>query len=211
MIAALVPVKTLAGSKSRLGGGDREDVEALALAMMGDVLDALLRVPGIDRVAVTTPDADVAEGARAVGAEALLRDDPGLNAAIDAAGAEIAPGADDALLVVLGDVAAAAPEDLGALVASLPGSGVSLAPSRDGGTSALLRRPRDVIPSCFGAESAKRHREAAERAGVPYHERRLPSLAIDVDVAEDARAIGRSDTLGPRTREVLRRMGGGVS
>ncbi|MGH0031001.1 MAG: 2-phospho-L-lactate guanylyltransferase [Myxococcota bacterium] len=206
MIGALVPVKALAGSKSRLADAGRAQVEALSLAMMGDVLEALLAVPALDRVAVVTPDAAVADAARAVGAEALLRDDPGLNASIDAGGAIIAPGSDDALLVVLGDVAAASSGEIAELVGCLDGPGVALAPSRDGGTSALLRRPRDVVPSCFGADSAKRHREAAERAGVACVERCLPSLAIDVDVAEDARAILECPTLGRRTREALARM-----
>jgi 2-phospho-L-lactate guanylyltransferase len=206
VIAALVPVKALSASKSRLGDSSRDVVESLALAMMGDVLEALLRVPEIDRVAVVTPDPTVAAAAREVGAEALVRDDPGLGASLDAAGAQLAPGPDDGLLVVLGDVAAAAPDEISQLVRAAPPRGVALAPSRDGGTSALLRRPRDVIPSRFGADSAKRHREAAEGAGVPYRECPLPSLAIDVDVIEDARAIRECPTLGPRTRAALARL-----
>ena len=204
MIAAVVPVKALAGSKTRLAGGDRRAIEQLSLAMMGDVVDALLLVPALDRVVVVTPDEEVAREARSAGAEALLRDDPGLNAAIEAAAALVAPGPGDGVLVVLGDVAAASSDELSQLVASLEGSGVALAPSRDGGTSALLRIPRDAIPACFGADSAKRHRDEAARAGVPYRELLLPSLAIDVDVAEDARAILACETLGPRTRRALR-------
>ena len=171
--------------------------------MMGDVVEALLSVPALDRVAVVTPDEEVAREARSAGAEALLRDDPGLNPAIEAAAALVAPGAGDGVLVVLGDVAAASPGELSQLVASLEANGVALAPSRDGGTSALLRIPRDAIPARFGADSAKRHRDEATRAGLPYKELPLPSLAIDVDVAEDARAILACETLGPRTREAL--------
>ena len=75
------------------------------------------------------------------------------------------------------------------------------------GTSALFRLPRDVIRARFGADSAKRHREAAERAaGVSYRELSLPSLAIDVDVEKDAREILACPTLGRRTREALQRL-----
>lgn len=217
MIAAVVPVKALAGSKTRLAGGDRRSIELLSLAMMGDVVEALLGVQALDRVAVVTPDEEVAREARSAGAEALLRDDPGLNPAIEAASALLAPGPGDGVLVVLGDVAAATPDELSQLVTSLEAEdtgsgttrtrrteGVALAPSRDGGTSALLRIPRDAIPARFGADSAKRHRDEAARAGVPYRELLLPSLAIDVDVAEDARAILACESLGPRTREALR-------
>jgi hypothetical protein len=38
---------------------------------------------------------------------------------------------------------------------------------------------------------------------VPVRECLLPSLAIDVDVFEDARAILECPTLGPRTRTAL--------
>ena len=203
MISAVVPVKALAESKSRLfPERARRDVETLSLAMMRDVIGCLRAVSEIAVVAVVTPDADVARTAEADGARALLRADPGLNAAIEAAGNEIS-GPGDGLLVVLGDVAAADPRELEQLLRAAPERGVALAPSRDGGTSALVRRPHGVIPACFGRDSAKRHREAAATAGVPCIELALPSLAIDVDRAEDARAILALPTLGARTRALL--------
>jgi 2-phospho-L-lactate guanylyltransferase len=202
-IAAVVPVKALAASKSRLfPERPRGDVEALSLAMMGDVIACLRAVAGLARVTVVTPDTAVAHAAEAQGADALLRADPGLNPAIEAAAAAVA-GPGDGLLVVLGDVAAADPSEVAQLVAAAPERGVAIAPSRDGGTSALLRRPRDVIPARFGADSAKRHREAAAAAGTALVELALPSLAIDVDRAEDARAILAHATLGARTRALL--------
>jgi len=203
MTVAIVPVKALAASKSRLlPDRPRGDVEALSLAMMGDVIACLLAVPGIARVWVVTPDGAVAERAREQGARVLLRPDPGLNAAVEAASAEAAhPG--EGVLVVLGDVAAADPGEIARLLEEGPERGIALAPSSDGGTSALLRRPADVIPARFGRDSAKRHRDAAAQAGVTCVEIALPSLAIDVDLAEDARAILPKSTLGPRTRALL--------
>ncbi len=208
MIAAVVPVKSLAASKSRLIPElGRGAAERLAIAMLGDVVEALSAARGIDRVAVVTPDADVARAAAAAGAQVLLRVDPGLNAAVEAAGAELAPGPSDGLLVVLGDVAGARPEEIEALLGALDGPGVALAPSRDGGSSALLRIPRDAIPAGFGPESAKVHRELAARAGVSFRELALPSLAIDVDAAEDLEALRRTGLAGPRTRALLDELG----
>ncbi|HEX5067389.1 MAG TPA: 2-phospho-L-lactate guanylyltransferase [Myxococcota bacterium] len=203
MIAAVVPVKSLDASKSRLAARDREWARDLSLAMMGDVVEALRAVPTLERVAVVTPDPQVAQAAEAAGAEALLRDAPGLNASIELAAAELAPEPGSGVLVVLGDVAALAAQEVSHLLEAGAAGGVALAPSRDGGTSALLRIPRDVIPARFGPDSAKRHREAALQAGVRYVELALPSLAIDVDVAEDAREILRCETLGRRTRAAL--------
>ena len=203
MIAAVVPVKSLDVSKSRLAARDREWARDLSLAMMGDVIEALLDVAALGRVAVVTPDPQVAQAAEQAGAEALLRDAPGLNPSIELAAAEIAPEPGAGVLVVLGDVAALAADEVARLLEAGAGGGVVLAPSRDGGTSALLRIPRDVIPARFGPDSAKRHREEALHAGVRYVELALPSLAIDVDVREDAVEILRLGTLGRRTRAAL--------
>jgi len=207
VIVAVVPVKALAEAKSRLfPERARSDVEALSLAMMGDLIACLQATTGIARVVVVTPDSAVAGAAQEQGAQALLRREPGLNPAIEAASAAVA-GPGDGVLVVLGDVAAADPRELAQLLDAAPARGVALAPSRDGGTSALLRRPADVIPARFGADSAKHHREAAAAAGAALVELALGSLAIDVDRAEDARAILALPTLGARTRALLEAWG----
>ena len=210
MIAGVIPVKAPGGAKSRLLPHlGRDAVERLQLAMLGDVVEALIGVAGLARVAVVTPDPSVARAAEAAGAEALLREDPGLNPAIEAAAALLAPDPGDGVLTVLGDVAGARSEDLALLLASLDSDGVALAPSGDGGTSALLRIPRDAIPAGFGSGSAKVHRDLAARAGVVFRELPLPSLALDLDEREDLEHFARSAATGAgtRTRALLRELG----
>jgi 2-phospho-L-lactate guanylyltransferase len=208
MIAAAVPMKDLRRSKSRaVPGLGREAARRLAVAMLGDVIEALRGVPRLAAVAVVTPDAAAAEVAREEGARALLRPDPDLNAAVEAAAAELCPGPGDGILVVLGDVAGARAADLEALLESLPGPGVALAPSNDGGTAALLRLPARVIPAAFGPESAKRHRELAAAAGVAFRELPLPSLAIDVDDLADLELLRARGLGGRRTRALLEALG----
>lgn len=211
MIAAVVPVKAVDVSKSRLRADfDAEDVRLLATAMLRDVLEALAAVPAIARTVVATPDAEVARIARGTGAEALVRDDPGLNAAIAGASARLAAEGADGVLVMLGDVAGARPEEIAQLIASLEGDGVALAPSNDGGSSALLRIPHDVIAAGFGPESARVHRERALAAGIRFEECALPSLAMDVDRREDLERLIASDLPAKHTRaawrEVVERM-----
>lgn len=208
MIAALVPGKRLDAAKSRLRSAlGPAEIEDLVIAMLGDVLEALLAVPELGRVAVVTPDADVAKAAREAGAEALLRSDPGLSPSIDGAARELAGGGAHALLVVLGDVPGIEAGDVRALLRALEelgGRGVVLAPSQDGGSAALLRAPHDLIPSCFGPRSAQRHREAARAAGAPLRELVRPGLAIDLDRPEDLAAFLRGSEGGRRTRALLR-------
>ena len=212
MNAALVPVQRLGEGKSRLLGAlERDDLDALTLAMLGDVLEALLAVPALDRVAVVTPDDTVARAAREAGAAAVLFREPGLNPALDAA-AEALCGADDTLLVVLGDVAGAESAELQALfeaLAAQDGRGVVLAPSADGGTAALLRAPADAIPNRFGAKSAEAHTAAAREADVPLRRLVLPSLQVDLDQREDLEALLAQGSGAPRTRALLERLGVG--
>lgn len=200
---ALVPVKSLATSKSRLlphlGAAA---ARRLSTAMLADVLEALLAVPTLSRVAVVTPDAEVAEAARAAGAEALRLEVPGLNPSLEA-GARALTRPGDTLLVVLGDVAGARVTDLCALLDATPSRGAALAPSNDGGTAALVRRPHDVLPAGFGPDSAKRHRELAERAGVPCVTVPLPSLSLDLDEPADLERFLETAEGGRHTRALL--------
>ena len=87
--------------------------------------------------------------------------------------------------------------------------GAVLAPSSDGGTAALLRAPHDAIPACFGRDSARLHRAAAEAAGITLREISLPSLSLDLDCAEDLEAFARLEGQGAQTRTLLRSMGWG--
>jgi len=205
VIGALVPVKLLAATKSRmLPALDRPAVEWLAIAMLGDLLEALQQVRALDRVAVATPDPRLAEVARKFDAEWISDTVKGLNPAVEAGCAQIAPTPDDRALVVLGDVAGAQPADIEALLEAGTRSAVVLAPSNDGGTAALLRTPRNAIPAAFGPDSARAHRDLAMSARVSFEQLALPSLAIDIDERADLEAFARATSGGRRTRALLR-------
>jgi len=218
MSVALVPVKSLSASKSRfLSELSRDRVELLCVAMLQDVLSALLDAPSVGRVVVATPDDRVAAVAQRIGAEALHGPDAGLNAAIDAGPAKLELSRDEPYLVVLGDVAGARAQDIEGLFTNLAelrttpdAPAAVLAASSDGGTSALLRAPFDAVPSRFGPQSASRHQEAADALGVPLRRLVLPSLTLDLDDAGDVDRFLATSTpagAGERTRKVLAELG----
>jgi 2-phospho-L-lactate guanylyltransferase len=207
MTIALIPVKRLEESKSRLLS-ELPDArrQALTLAMLEDLIEALSKSAGIDRIAITTPDPVVADRARGAGAEILMREEPGLNAALEDGRKRLEPKGDEGFLIVLGDVAGALPVDFETMVEAGTKSErpcVWLAPSLDGGTSALLQFPATAIPCAFGRISAARHRAAAEAAGIAYHEIELESLLIDLDQPEDLEAFLATRSGGRRTRALL--------
>jgi len=216
MNAAVVPIKGLAAGKSRLEGTlDRARLETLCLAMMEDVVAALLATPSLDRVVVATPDAAAAEAATRLGAETFLGPDPGLNAAIESATARLQRAGAELVMTVLGDVAAADAHDFErlvdetrALARGTRGAAVGLAPAADGGTAALVRLPPDVIDARFGTESAALHRAECKSRDVPLCEIDLPSLRIDLDRVADVEAfLAGSGPGGARTRAALDEVG----
>jgi 2-phospho-L-lactate guanylyltransferase len=188
MIAALVPVKSLAQAKGRLAALlSQEERRALALAMLEDVLRALQAVPRVDHLAVVSPDADVLARAEKLGAEPLSEPPlcRGVNQALAHASAVLAGRGADALLVVAADLPAALPADFESVLDALPEKGVAVAPTHDRGTGAIALRPPDAIPFRFGRRSSVLHKREAVARGLPARVLHLASLSRDVDEPDD--------------------------
>jgi 2-phospho-L-lactate guanylyltransferase len=154
---------------------------AVALAMLGDVVDASLHV---GRVFVVTDDPSVVPA----GAEVVADPGEGLGAAVVAALAH----ADGHALVVNADLPAVTSHSLGQLAAA----GLALVEAPDGTTNALsLPDPSAFVP-LYGPGSAARF-----RAHAPFATVSIPELERDVDSDADLdRLTGR---IGPRTRALL--------
>jgi len=165
-------------AKSRLPSSLRA---ALALAMLGDVVEAAARV---GRVLVVTDDPSVVPP----GAEVVGDPGTGLGDAVVVALARV----DGHALVVNADLPAATPDALRRLTEA----GLALVAAADGTTNALsLPDPRAFAP-LYGPGSARRFREHA-----PFAIVRIPELELDVDSDADVEALG--PRVGPRTRALL--------
>ena len=198
-VVAVVPLRAPGDGKTRLAPAlDRDARAALAGAMLADVVAALR---GADvHVVVAAGGPSAAAAASALRTDVIM-DPPGtasLDLAIEHVRRQLEPLA--ALVVVQADLPLLRPADVEAVLAAE--SAVVVAPTDDGGTSALLRRPAGVVPTAYGRDSARRHRRLALDAGITPHVVRRPGLALDVDVHEDLRALaGRP--VGPATAAVL--------
>ncbi len=62
---------------------------------------------------------------------------------------------------------------------------ITIAPSRDGGTNALMLQPARAIPFAFGRDSCRRHQRLAAEAGIPVQVVKSDTLLFDVDLPED--------------------------
>jgi 2-phospho-L-lactate guanylyltransferase len=191
-IAAIVPVGTIEGAKTRLGGTlDAEERQDLVERLLDRTLGAALAVEGLDDVLVISPDRDVLRRAADAGARTLRQRSTGLNAGLSEARGDVVAGGADALLVLPIDLALVSAAALERVLAPMtargaaPGPVVVLVPDRHGsGTNALGLRPPGIIDFAFGPNSRDAHRQAAEAAGTTYVEVAGP-LAIDIDTPAD--------------------------
>jgi 2-phospho-L-lactate/phosphoenolpyruvate guanylyltransferase len=183
-----VPVKSLARAKSRLGPVLAPlERAALTLAMLEDVLDATLAVPGSETW-VVSPDEAVLEIAARRGARPVIEERPPLAAAIRQAEQEAEARGADMLAVVPADLPLLSSAALADALHTL--GPVVLAPSADrGGTNLLLRRPPKSMPARFGPDSFRKHVEGARARDLPVSVVEWPELTFDVDVPEDFKRV----------------------
>ena len=204
MRAIAIPVKSLARAKRRLSS-DLTALErgALTLAMLEDVLDAALAVPGWETWVVSADEA-VLEVAARRGARPVPEEKPPLSSAIRQAERLAKEREADALAVLPCDVALVTAEALTAALRTL-GPVVIARSGEDFGTSLLLRRPPRAIPARFGPESFRRHMELATARGLPTAVVDRPELSFDLDAPGDILTLLATGRRG-RTREVCLEM-----
>jgi len=185
---AIVPVKESSTAKGRLGralgGGDRR---RLALAMLSDVLDALRRTRGLQRIVIITRDIGVARLGTKKGALVLSEGRAhGLNRAIGR-GLRFAEceGADQ-VLIIPADIPLAKSSNFRAILKMGHKSDVIIVPSHDlGGTNALLLHPPRIMPVSYGIDSFRRHCRLAQDRNLRIRIMKLQSLGLDVDTPLD--------------------------
>jgi 2-phospho-L-lactate guanylyltransferase len=197
MPSLVVPFSGLKG-KSRLGRLPRQARTALALAMLGDVVDACRAVG---------PTFVVAPAGTNIVSATFVRDPGGGQGAAVRAGLEAARAAAGSvapLLVVNADLPCVTARDLLGLAGAMPPGGLAVAPAADGTTNALALASSAVFAPVYGPGSADRFAALA-----PSRRVEAPNLMDDVDTLADLeRLAGR---LGPRTDSVLTSLQSGAA
>ncbi len=197
-VIAVVPVKDLWGTKSRLkpilDGGARA---GLTIYMMGRVISAL-REAHVERVCVVSPDRVVLDEAEKRGAFPLMQESQGLNPALEEGRRWAMNLGASSVLVLPADLSLLEARDVRAVLESAP-EAPSAVISPDGalaGTNALLIEPPDALPFAFGPGSFEAHLRAARERGVGVRVCERSHLSFDLDTAEDLAQL--SETKAPR-------------
>ena len=191
---AVVPVKDLGGTKSRLEPILNASGRAgLTIYMMNNVL-AALKGAGVERACVVSPDRTVLSLAEEAGAEPLVQEDSGLNPALEHARNWAVERGATSLLVLPADLPLLRAPDVGAVLEAAEESEGPIAvvcPDATGeGTNALLLRPPDALPFLFGPGSFAGHLSAARERELQTRTCHRVQLAFDLDTAEDLSRLG---------------------
>jgi len=183
----IIPVKPFDEGKSRLhhvlGAAQRA---ALSRRLLRGVLDTVSESGLAERILVISRDKAVLDLARTAGAVTVPETGDDLNMALEAArGRAIESGA-GAVLILPADLPLVTTDDLARLHAlAAEGEGVVIAPSRDGGTNALLLRPPHLLDFAYGPDSFRHHCQQAHANGYRCRTLESPTLAFDLDWPQD--------------------------
>lgn len=184
----VIPMKNPAESKQRLSPAlnDRQRSE-LAVSMLINTLAFFRREFPALTVLVVTPSAHIAALTRGHGHQVLLESrSRGLNKAIEHATCWSLQHGFRRQLVIPADIAELSRQEIRCVLDSLPHTnGVTLVPSKDGGTNALLSSPPDAIAFRFGHNSARAHELQAQKNGLLCQQLALEKLSNDIDQPQD--------------------------
>jgi 2-phospho-L-lactate guanylyltransferase len=197
-----IPVKSLAKSKSRLAPVlSPLERAALTLAMLEDVLDVALALPGWETW-VISPDEAVLEIAARRRARPVPEHKPPLSAAVRQLEGEAEQQEVSTLAVLLGDLPLLTGPELASALRTL--GPVVAAPSTErDGTNLLVRRPPRVMPARFGRDSFHKHVDGARARGLPVAVAEAPGLVFDLDMPRDLATVLGATNEG-RTRQTCR-------
>ena len=188
-IWAVVPVKPVAVSKSRLAGVlAPEQRTQLVISMLEHTLSVLAGWPALTGVLLVSADLHIWLIGERYGVDVLREADaPGLNRSLERARDQVLQQGAEALLVVPADLPLLSRDNLNEIMAAAPSApGVVIAADQLGsGTNTLLLSPADVIPFQFGSGSLAKHTQVAQQAGAALVRIDSPALGFDIDRPQD--------------------------
>lgn len=153
---AIVPVKGIQDSKTRLGRRD------LTIPLFTDVVTALLGSTCIASIKIVTPDQVIARIATSLNCEVIPEDDGGgLSSAINNGLSRCNDEGRGNVLVLLGDLPCLTPEQINLFLEIGSSHETAFLSDAEGtGTTMWMRTSLGAIPPQFGIRSRAKHRES---------------------------------------------------
>jgi len=201
-VHAIVPIKTIKESKTRLSALPPQDRAKLTVAMLSNVLVALRKSRRISDVTVVSADKSASKIAHRHGAEFLSEGRRhGLNRALRLAIRELEQRTTGTVMIIHADLPLLTTRDVDKFLSRAQGFQIAIVPCKNGtGTNALLLRPPNAIPLVFGKGSFKTHLSLAKKARFRWKVLRIRGIQFDIDDPRDLRKFTRQDARGESFR-----------
>jgi 2-phospho-L-lactate guanylyltransferase len=201
-VHAIVPMKIIRESKTRLTSLDAKERTQLSVAMLSNVLAALRKSRGINDVTVVSADMAVSRIAYRYCAKFLWEGrTPELNKALRLAMRRLAHRKTEAVMIVHADLPLLTARNIDRLLTRSKHSEVAIVPCKNGtGTNALLLRPSSAISPMFGKASFKTHLSQAKKKGLRWIVLRIPEIQFDIDDPKDLSKFMRYHVRGKAFR-----------
>lgn len=185
----ILPVKPFDDAKERLATGlAAEQRKLIAEAMVRDVFAALARARKVDGVVVISAEPKIAEIAGDVATAVIADERTGHSDAARAGVAWAIENGFDRVVMLPGDCPLLDAQELDDLIERtwLDRIEFAVVPDRMGtGTNGLVIAPPDAVEPSFGPGSRQRHIAMGLAASRRVAEHDVPSLALDLDTADD--------------------------
>jgi 2-phospho-L-lactate guanylyltransferase len=196
-VRAIVPLKSIKKSKTRLSEINASDRAKLTEAMFRNVLVALRKARRVSDITVVSRDRLAARIARQYGARFLWEGrGHGLNRAVKLAIERLDHEGSQAAMIIHADLPLLKPSDIDKFLTQARGAQIAIAPCKNGtGTNALLLAPPDTIQPVFGEGSYRTHLALARKTGLRYKVLRIHGLQFDLDEPRDFRRLTHYDGL----------------
>jgi 2-phospho-L-lactate guanylyltransferase len=189
-VFAIIPVKTLLKSKTRLSLLlDQKERQAFTLVMLEDVLKAV-KGSLVWKTVVISSDPAVEKLTKNFGAVYLAEKNQGLNQAIEQATEWCVQNNAESVLVLPADIPLITLGDVRHIVKlACEKPSIVISPSQNGGTNALLQKPPNLINPCFGPNSFSKHKTRALQKKIPTRVYKSETVALDIDSPKDLRKL----------------------
>lgn len=192
---AVIPVKGLADSKTRLSMYLATERSAFVEALLQDVLHSVVHSRMYDEIIVTSPDENVGVHTRSRRVSFLKQTGYGLNRAVEQANRFALREDANSLTTILADIPLAETSDfveifhLGHHDRSLV-----MVPSLKSGTNVMMGRPPGIVKPSYGRWSYSKHLRQAQLQSVPVYSVANSRVSFDIDTVNDLIELKRRDS-----------------
>jgi 2-phospho-L-lactate/phosphoenolpyruvate guanylyltransferase len=184
MIVAVIPVKRLSEAKSRLSTrlSSQERARVVA-ALLRRTVGVLKDADAIDRIGVATEERELVDS---LGMVDWLPDMGGLNPSLVHGASWAMDMRARSMIVLPCDLPLLERSDIHALLdSSWTEPGMSIAPTQDGGTGAILLSPPHVLAPAFGPDSFRRHIQQARAEHISVRTVVRRGFSHELDTTDD--------------------------